>query len=99
MLCVTLQKLELAQHFFNHKKNTNKTNHVSSKSRLFAQTEFKLSPILRECTAIISTLTEIDFFIVGSKHPTVLFTDHKPIVFLLTKKSNPNHRDFDFNLS
>ena len=32
------------------------------------------------------------------KHPTVLFTDHKPIIFLFTQKSNPNHRVFRFQL-
>ena len=36
--------------------------------------------------------------ILGSKHPTVLFTDHKPIIFLFTQKSNPNHRVYRFQL-
>ena len=53
---------------------------------------------MRECTAIIYTLTEYDFLIIGSKHPTVLFTDHKPIIFLFTQKSNPNHRVYSFQL-
>ena len=46
---------------------------------------------MRECTATIYTLTEYEFLILGSKHPTVLFTDHKLITFLFTQKSNPNH--------
>ena len=50
---------------------------------------------MRECTAIIHTLTEYEFLIFGSKHPTVLFTDHKPII---TQKSNPNHRVHSFQL-
>ena len=53
---------------------------------------------MRECTAIIYTLTEYEFLILGSKHPTVLFTDHNPIIFLLTHKSNPNHRFNRFQL-
>ena len=53
---------------------------------------------MRECTAIIYTLTEYEFLILGSKHPTVLFTDHKPIIFLFTQKSNPNHRVYRFQL-
>ena len=53
---------------------------------------------MRECTAIIYTLTEHEFLILGSKHPTVLFTDHKPIIFLFTQKSNPNHRVYRFQL-
>ena len=45
---------------------------------------------MRECTAIIHTLTEYEFLILGSKHPTVLFKAHKPIIFLFTQKSNAN---------
>ena len=47
---------------------------------------------MRECTAIKYTLTEYEFLILRSKHPTVLFTDHKPIIFLFTQKSDPNPR-------
>ena len=53
---------------------------------------------MRECTAIIYTLTKNEFLILGSKHPTVLFTDHKPIIFRFTQKSNPNHRAYRFQL-
>ena len=38
---------------------------------------------MRECTAIIYRLAECEFLILGSKHLTVLFTDYKPIIFLL----------------
>ena len=31
---------------------------------------------MRECTAIKDTLTEYEFLMFGSKHPTVFFTDH-----------------------
>ena len=44
------------------------------------------------------TLKEYEFLILGSKHPTVLFADHKPIIFLFTQKSNPNHRVYRFQL-
>ena len=54
---------------------------------------------MRECTAIISTLTEYEFLIFESKHPTVFFTDHKLIKFLFTEKSNPNHRVYRFQLT
>ena len=36
--------------------------------------------------------------ILGSKHPTVLFRDHKPNNSLFTQKSNPNHRVYRFQL-
>ena len=66
--------------------STNKMNLISANSRLFTQAELRLSTLMRECTAIIYTLTEYEFLILGSKHPTVLFTDHKPIIFLFTQK-------------
>ena len=77
---------------------TNKMNLISANSRLFTQAELRLSTLMRECTAIFYTLTEYEFLILGSKHPTVLFTDHKPIIFLFTQKSNPNHRVYRFQL-
>ena len=75
---------------------TNKMILISASSRLFTQAKIRLSTLMRECTAIIYTLTDYEFLILGSKYPTVLFTDHKPIIFLSTQKSNPNHRDYRF---
>ena len=77
---------------------TNKMNLRSANCRLFTQAELRLSTRMRECTAIIHTLTEYEFLILGSKHPTVLFTDHKPIIFHFTQKSNPNHRIYRLHL-
>ena len=77
---------------------TNKINLISAISRVFTQAKLRLSTLMRECTAIIYTLTEYEFLILGSKHPTVLFTDHKPIIFFFTEKSNPNHRVYRFQL-
>ena len=77
---------------------TSKMNLISANSRLFTPAELRLSTLMRECTAIIYTLTEYEFPILVSKHPTVLFTDHKPIKFLSTQKSNPNHKVYRFQL-
>ena len=77
---------------------TNKMNRTSAKSRLFTQAELRLSTLMRESTAIVYTLTEYEFLILGSKHPTALFTGHKPIIFLFIQKSNPNHRVYRFQL-
>ena len=77
---------------------TNKMNLISAKSCLFAQAELRLSTLMRECTAMICTLRENEFFILGQFYPTVLFTDHKPIIILFTQKSNPNHRVNRFQL-
>ena len=69
---------------------TNKMNLISANSRLFTQAELRLSTLMRECTAIIHNLTEYEFLMLGSNHPTVLFRDHKPIKFFYTKiKSKP----------
>ena len=77
---------------------TNKMNLISANSRLFTKAELRLSTLMRECTATIYTLTEHEFLIRGSIHPTVLFTDHKPIIFLFTQKSYPNHIVYRFQL-
>ena len=77
---------------------TNKMNLITANSRFLTQAELRLSTLMRECTAIIYTLTKYEFLIFGSKHPTVLFTDHKPIIFLFTQKSKSNHRVYRFQL-
>ena len=76
----------------------NKIKLISTNSRIVLQAELRLSTLMRECIAIINTLREYEFLILGSKHPTVLFTDHKPIILLFTKISNPNHRVYRFQL-
>ena len=63
-----------------------KVNLISANSRLFTQTELRLSTLMRECRAIIYTLLEYEFLILGSKHPTVLFTDHETKIYLFTQK-------------
>ena len=77
---------------------TNKMNLILANFRLFTQAKLQLSTLMRECTAIIYTPTEYEFLILGSKHSTVFFTDHKPIIFLFTQKTNPNHRIYRFHL-
>ena len=84
--------------FLQSHSGKNRMNLFSANSRLFTQAELRLSSLMRECTAIIHTLTEYEFLILESKHPTVLFTDHKPMIFLFTQKSNPIHRVYKFQL-
>ena len=71
---------------------------VLANLRLFTPIEMRLSTLIRECSAIIFALTEYDFLITGSNHPIVLFTDHKPIIYLFTQKNKPNHRVYRFQL-
>ena len=60
---------------------------VSANSRLFSTTELRLSTILRERSAIKYALSEYEFFIQGSEHPIILYTNVKPILFLFTEKN------------
>ena len=69
-----------------------KMNLISANSRLFTHFEMRLSTLIRECSAIILALTEQEFLLTGSKHPIILFSDHKPIIYLFTHKNKPNHR-------
>ena len=69
---------------------------ISANSRLFTPIEMRLSTLIRECSAIIFALTEYEFLLTGSNHPIILFTDHKPIIYLFTQKNKPNHRVYRF---
>ena len=76
----------------------NKMNLISANSRLFTPIEMRLSTIIRECSAIIFALTEYEFLLTRSKHPILLFSDYKPIIYLFTQKNKPNHRVYRFQL-
>ena len=58
----------------------------------------QLSTLIIECSSIFFALTEYEFLFTGSNHPIVLFTDHKPIIYLFTQKNKPNHRIYRFQL-
>ena len=75
-----------------------KMNIVSASSRLFTPREMRLTTLFREWSAIIFGLTEYEFLPTGSNRPIVLFTDHKPIIYLFTQKNKPNHRVYRFQL-
>ena len=75
-----------------------KLNSVSANSRLFTPIEMRLSTFIRECSATIFPLTEYEFLLTASNHPIVLFTDHKPIIYLFTRKNKPNYRVYRFQL-
>ena len=53
---------------------TNKMDLISAKLRLFTNAELRLSTLMREFTAIIYNFTEYELLILGSKHPTVFFS-------------------------
>ena len=64
-----------------------KMNLISANSRLFTPIEMRLSTLIRESSAIIFALTEFEFLLTGSKHPIILVSDHKPIIYLFTQKN------------
>ena len=57
-------------------QGTVETNHKSAISQPLTQAELRISTLMGECTAILYTVTNNEFSIFGSKHPTVLFTYH-----------------------
>ena len=71
---------------------------VSANSRPFTPIEMRLSTLIRERSAMIFALTEYEFLLTGSNHQIVLFTYHKPIIYLFTQKNKPNHRVYRFQL-
>ena len=77
----------------------NKMNLISANSRLFTPIEMRLSTLIRVCSRIIFALTEYEFLLTGLEHPIILFPDHKPIIYLFTRKNKPNHRVYRFQLT
>ena len=65
---------------------------LSANLRLFTPIEMRLSTLIRECSAIIFALTEYEILLTGSNHPIVLFSDHRPLIYLFIQKNKPNHR-------
>ena len=92
-----LQFSASVQHYYNLTMEQTKINLISANSGLFTQAELRLSTLMRERTAITHTLTEYEFLILGSKHPTILFTDNKPIIFFLHKNQTQIIEFIDFN--
>jgi hypothetical protein len=65
---------------------------VSMNSRVFQADEQTMAPIHRELAALQFALEKYEYLIIGSKHPLGLFTDHKPILYLFSKKAAINQQ-------
>ena len=70
----------------------NKIRVVSYNSRILITQEQKFSTLDRELLAIVYTLQIYKFLIIGSPHPTYIFTDHKPLLHCFAKKGNLSPR-------
>ena len=75
---------------------TFKMNLISANSRLFTQAEVRLSTLMRECTAIIYTLTEYEFLILASIQQFFLRIT-KRLYFFLQKNRTQTIEFTDFN--
>ena len=73
-------------------------NLKSANSRLLTQAELKISAVTRKVTAKIYTFTEYDLLVLGSKHPAILLTEHKPIIFHFYENQIQIIEFIDFNL-
>ena len=77
---------------------TNKMNLISANSRLFTQAELRISTLMRECTAIIYTLSEYEFLILGSKKTPQVYSQITNQFFFLLHKNQIQIIEFiDFN--
>ena len=70
----------------------NKTKVISFNSRILTTQEQKLSTLDRELLGMVYAIQIYEFLIIGSPHPIILFTDHKPLLHCFTKKGNLSPR-------
>ncbi len=68
-------------------------------SRVFTEDEQKLSTSSRELTGIVWALDIHEPLVMGSCHPLYVFTDHKPILYLWSKKGQLTHRFYKYQLT
>ena len=76
---------------------TNKMNLISANSRLFTQAELRLSTLMRECTAIIYTLTEYEFLILDQNIQQFYSQTINQSFFFLHKNLTQTTEFTDFN--
>ena len=72
-------------------------NLTSANSRLFTQAELRLSNLKRECTAIIYTLTEFEFLILGSSTQQFYLQIINQLSFFLHKNQTQIIEFIDLN--
>ena len=65
---------------------------ISYNSRILNLQEQKLSTFDRELLGIVNALQIYEFLIIGSPHPILIFTDHKPLLHCFRKSGNLSPR-------
>ena len=71
---------------------------ISANSRVFDKAEQKMSPHYRELCGIISALQTYEFYVIGSPFPIYLYCDHRPILFLWSRRGQMSHRFFKYQV-
>ena len=66
----------------------NKIKIISYNSCILNPQEQKCYTLDRELLGIVHALQIYEFLIIGSPHPTLVFTDHKPLIKLFYEKGN-----------
>ena len=64
---------------------------ISCNSRILTTHEQNLSSLDREILGIVYAIQIYEFLIIGSPHPIILFTDHKPLLHCFRKKVTSVH--------
>ena len=72
----------------------NKMKVISYNSKIFSPQEQKLSTYDRELAGVIFALRAYEPYMIGTKYPITLFTDHGPILYLFTRKGNLTPRQY-----
>ena len=57
-----------------------------------------MSPQHRELCGIISALQTYEIYVIGSPSPIYLYCDHRPILFLWSRRVQLSHRFFNYQL-
>ena len=71
---------------------------ISANSRVFDKAEQKVSPQHRELCGMISALQTYEFYVIGSPFPIYLCCDHRPILFLWSRRGQMSHHFFKYQV-
>ena len=71
---------------------------ISANSRVFDKAEQKMSPQHRELFGKISALQTYEFYVIGSPFPIYQYCDHRPILFLWSRRGQMSQLFFNYQV-
>ena len=71
---------------------------LSFNSRIYTKEEQKKSTTASELCGVISALQTYERYLIGSPHPVYVYTDHKPLIYLWSRRGKLSHRFFRYQL-